>query len=323
MKSLFLVTMLIGIPDVFAQPPDVRLAMSVNLREALERSGFEDGIRTSGGPDLNRKLTSSAFGTSPDTFVAGYFFEDEGGQGFGPLHVSLFDRSRREWVHNGNLAADLERLRMRAGGSVVDVTINPKIVLLDTHANPSAGFTIVLDRSLNVITSLGGYGTHVTNEGAIWYFGNMVHFADTHQQTLKIFDVNRRSLHEIFPGSNLSPVAEAYKRQIKAIYAHLPANQHDADFDRDIEAVVERGSIRFAFVVGYGSDYLKTSGVAHPTLTTIARCDRGSTGRWSCSEREIGQFAREAGVLASPDADGRYDKRALETLAQTALDRKP
>jgi hypothetical protein len=45
----------------------------------------------------------------------------------------------------------------------------------------------------------------------------MVHFADTHQQTLKIFDVNRRSQHEIFPGPNLSPVAEAYRRQIKAL----------------------------------------------------------------------------------------------------------
>jgi hypothetical protein len=218
-KSLVLVTLLIGVPSVLAQPPDGRLAMSVNLREALERSGFDDGIRTDGRPDLERKLTSSAFGTSPDTFVAGYFFEDEleAGQGLGPLRVSLFDRSRRKWVHKGNVVAELERLRMRAGGSVVDVTVHPRMVLLDTHANPSAGFIIVLDRSLNVITSLGGYGAQVTNEGAIWYFGNMVHFADTHQQTLKIFDVNRRSQHEIFPGPNLSPVAEAYRRQIKAL----------------------------------------------------------------------------------------------------------
>jgi len=36
-KSLVLVTLLIGVPSVLAQPPDGRLAMSVNLREALDR----------------------------------------------------------------------------------------------------------------------------------------------------------------------------------------------------------------------------------------------------------------------------------------------
>src|SRR5712671_2193871 len=97
--ALFLAAVLSLSPSALAQPPAVRLAMSGSLRETLERSGFEDAIRTNNGPDLDRKLTSSAFGTSPDTFVAGYYFEDElDGQGLGPLHVSLFDRSRREWA---------------------------------------------------------------------------------------------------------------------------------------------------------------------------------------------------------------------------------
>jgi hypothetical protein len=298
--------------------------MSGNLREALERSGFEDGIRTNGGPDLDRTLTSSAFGTSPDTFVAGYYFEDElQGQGLGALHVSLFDRSRRDWIHKHNVSADVENLGLMAGGSVLGIVVNATLVSLDTHASPSAGFTIVLDRSLNVVTSLGGYRSRVTNDGSIWYFGNMVHFADTHQETLKIFDSGRRRESEIFPGTKLSSIAEGYRRRIRAVYAGLPAHQHDPDFDRTIQLVAERHSTSFAFVVGYGSDYLDGSRVVHPTLTTVARCDRRSTGDWSCSEREIAQSARDAGVSVSADSHGRYDTHTLETLVQAAFDRKP
>jgi hypothetical protein len=322
--TVLLAAILCVTPNLFAQPPTVRLAMSGTLRKALERSGFDDGIRTNNAPDLDRKLTSSAFGTSTDTFVAGYYFQDElvDGQGLGPLHVSLFDRSRREWVYGQNVTADVEKLGLMAGGSVMGILVNPRIILLDTHFSPSAGFTVVLDRSLKVVTSLGGYGTRVTNEGLIWYFGDMVHFADTHQETLKIFDLDRRAEVEVFPGPKLSPVAEAYRRQIKTIYARLPANQHEDDFDRSIQFVVERSSTSFAFVAGYGSDYLDGTGVAHPTLTTIARCDRQQAGQWSCSEREIDQFAREIGADVSRDTGGGYDKRTLESLVKAALDRK-
>jgi hypothetical protein len=321
----FLLAAILSItPSVFAQPPAVRLDMSETLREALERSGFEDGIRTNNAPDLERKLTSSAFGTSTDTFVAGYYFQDELVEGhLGPLHVSLFDRSRREWIYKQNVTADVEKLGLMAGGSVLGIVVNPKIILLDTHFSPSAGFTVVLDRSLNVVTSLGGYGTRVTNEGSIWYFGDMVHFADTHQETLKVFDLERRTEVEVFPGPKLSPLAEAYRRQITAAYARLPKNQHEADFDRSIGSVIERSSTRFAFIVGYSSDYLGGSGVDHPTLTTVAQCDRKPAGPWSCSEREFDQFAREIGADVSRDTRGSYDKRILESVLRAALDRKP
>jgi hypothetical protein len=323
-RTIFLAALLTLAPSTPAQPPSVRLAMSKNLREALERSGFEDGIRTTDVPDLDRKLTSSAFGTSSDTFVAAYYFQDQlEDQGLGPLHVSLFDRSRREWVHQPDVTADLEKLGLRSGGSVTRVVVTPKILLVDTHYSPSAGFTVVLDHSLSIVTSLLGYGAQVATDGSIWYFGDMVHFADTHQETLKMFDVGRRIELEVFPGEKRSPLAEGYRRHIQTIYASLPSVQRDPEFDRSIPSVLERDSKTFAFVVGYGSDYLEGSGVAHQRLTTIGRCDRQSSGEWSCSEDEIAKFARDAKVSISPDSDGRYGQRALETLVRSALDRKP
>ena len=324
MTSILATALLAVLPIVPAQSPAVRLEMSVNLRQALERSRFEDGIRTANAPDLDRKLTSSAFGTSPDAFVAAYYFQDElEGQGLGPLHVSVFDRVRRQWVHKQNIIAEVEKLGMMAGGSVLGVVVHPKIVLLDTHVSPSAGFTLVLDRSLDVVTSLAGYRAHVTNEGSIWYFGDMVHFADTHQETLKIFDLARRREFEVFPGAGPSPLAEGYRRQIKAVYDRLPDNLRTPDFDRSIRSVVDRHSASFAFVVGYGNMYLEGVGVAYPRLTTIGRCDQGSTGEWSCSEREITEFARDAGLSVSLDSYGGYAAATLDTLVQAAMDRKP
>ncbi len=321
---LFLAILLALAPVAAAQPPEVRLRMSGSLREALDRSGFDDGIRTNDGPDLDRRLTSSAFGTSSDTFVAGYYFQDElDGQGLGPLHVSLFDRSRRTWVHKANISADVERLGLMAGGSVLGVIVTPKTLLLDTHFSPSAGFTIVLDRSLNVVTSLRGYRPRVTGDGSIWYLGDMVHFADSHQETLRLFDLGRKEEVEVFPGATLSPLAAAYQRKIRTIYAKLPANQRDPSFDRDIQEVAERDSSAFAFIVGYRSDYLDGSHVDHPRLTTIARCDRRSRGRWSCTEQEIRAFARGIQFSLTPDADGRYTSRDLDALAQAALKRRP
>src|SRR5262245_32742961 len=192
LTSVFLLVAVLEARAVSAQPPAVRLAMPASLREALERSGFDDAVRAENIPDLDRTLTSSAFGTSTDTFVAGYYFQDElYGQGLGPLHVSLFDRKRREWVHQPNVDRAVERLGMMAGGSVMSVGVWPTMVLLNTHFSPSAGFTVVLDRSLTVLTSLGGFGVHVANDGSMWYFGNMAH-ADTHQETLRTFDLGRR-----------------------------------------------------------------------------------------------------------------------------------
>src|SRR4029450_5998816 len=141
------------------------------------------------------------------------------------------------------------------GGSVIRVLVSSTTVLLDTHATPSAGFILVLDRSLNALASLGGYGLLVTDNGSFWYFGNMVHFADTHQETLKTFDPGRRREIEIFPGRKLSTTAEAYRRRIKDIYSRMPEVQRTADFDRSIDAVAERDSTSFAFVVAYSSDY--------------------------------------------------------------------
>ena len=296
---------------------------SRTLREALVRGGFEDAIRTGRGADLDRGLTSSAFAKSATVFVAGYYFEDELDQQrrLGRLHVSLYDRRRNRWVHNDDVIAEAGRRGLDVGGSVLDVVISEKVVLLDTHATPSAGQTLVMDRSLHLLSSLSGFHARPTSDGSIWYFGNMTHFADTHQETLKFFDLKRHAESEIFPGSALSAVATSYEQQIKAIFASYPEFQTASTFDRTITSVMERDA-RLSFLVQYGSNYLENKRVTAPTFVTIARCDRRrDSSKWSCAESELETFARQVGVTPSKDRNGRYDTRTVEALIRNALDR--
>ena len=83
---LYMTVVVLGILSAQAQEP-------ATLRAMLASAGFEDGATGVGAHDLDRALTSSAFGTSADSFVAAYYFVDESpNQLLGPLRVSRFDR---------------------------------------------------------------------------------------------------------------------------------------------------------------------------------------------------------------------------------------
>ena len=69
---------------VAAWPP----AVPETLRECLIASGFEIAASVAGGPDLDRRLTSSECAASGDQFVAAFYFADEiTGQRLGPRHL--------------------------------------------------------------------------------------------------------------------------------------------------------------------------------------------------------------------------------------------
>lgn len=275
----------------FAQSRDLTLSSARTLRQALERSGFDDAILASDGPPLDRQLTSWDGGVSADIFVAGYYFEDElNGPSLTRLHVSLFDRLRRKWPHRHDLGEEIENRGLMIGGSVIGVTVHPRVVVLGTHASPSAGFAIVLDRSLKLVASLPGYHARVMTDGSVLYGGNLVHFSPFHQETLKLFDLDRRTNVDVFPGTTLSPLAAAYKREVTRVYATVKGSPppHLAGFDRSIDRVEVRGSSRIDFVVRYYvGDYPRSDRGPFSSLTTVVRCQRLPSRAWSCTEREI------------------------------------
>jgi hypothetical protein len=309
-----------------AQPPDVRLAMSPTLREALSRSGFRDGEAAPETPELDRKLTSSAFGRSEQAFVAAYYFEDELKDGsLGPLRVSRFDRQARGWTHAAAFDENMS-------GSVTSVHSTPRYVLVSLHLTPSAGGVLVLGSSrLNLLVTLGGFAPLVMADGSIIFSGNMTHFAPTHQQRLLAFDPDASREIELFPGKKESPLAAGYRRVVRRAYASLSQAVKEEfqdssdgpvdDYDRSIGSVHEGGDgTRIAFHVTYNCFRIENV-VPVPPMRTLVRCDRRAKRPWSCGERELEQVARDLHYQLARDVEGHLTRATLDSLVDTVLRR--
>ena len=255
------------------------LRTSTTVREALLRSGFDDGVLASQPPDLDRRLTSSSFAATEDVFIAGYYFDDEVEDStLGPLHVSRFERATRRWTH-----APLFRGDDR--GSVIEVQAGSR-VLVEMHASPSASHTLVLDsRTLHVLTIVYGFQSRVMADGSTRFIGSMVHFAPTHQEKLMLLDATDGRTIEVFPGTYRSVLADAYRRTIRAAYARVPGSarakyEHSGygpidDFDRSFVAIADTRGTRIAFVAVYdcGRCY---DGLEVPPMPTAVVCDRNA-----------------------------------------------
>lgn len=258
------------------------------LRAALAGFRFDAAASAPGAPLLDRELTSSAYGRTPDDFVAAYYFKDESGSSLGPLHVSYYDRRASRWAHASELGD--------AGRSALSVQIGESLIVVDLKQTPSAGSLLVLDKEkLKVITKLPGYFSMVMPEDMVLFGGNMVHFASVHQERLLVFDPKSGRQTEIFPGSPPSTIAAHYRRTVERFYENLPAeqkkryaeaNRSPGGFNLDAGPLaIRKDRTRFVFLATYDCQDL---GEAAPApVQTVVRCD--AMGRsWSCKEREIG-----------------------------------
>lgn len=298
------------------QPP-------VTLRAALARYGFDNAVGAADAPRLDAPLTSSEFGASPTAFAAAYYFRDElKGEGFGRLHVSVFDRPSGRWKHAPAVRKPV--------GSVLGVRVSARYVLIEGHASPSAGVGVLLNRaSLRVVTRLPGYGLRLLRGDTILYHANMVHFAPLHQERLIVFDPQTRREVEIFPGKQESAIAATYRRSIRATYDSLPAAQKAtfeqsaygpvADFDRSISFLADRPTgDRLAFVASYDSDRLDKK---IPRAQALVECDRKASLVWSCSERDLDEAARAYAFELRRQPNGWFESADIDPLIKRVLDR--
>jgi hypothetical protein len=190
-------------------------------------------------------------------------------------------------------------------------------VLIDTHVNPSAGYTLVLDKNFELVGSLYGFATHVLPDGAILFESSLVHFAPMHQAKLKMFLPNTKQEMEVFPGTLKSPyggmvmkgIHDALIRIGKERGIEASRNGFEiVDFDRSIGTVhLSESGGEIGFTVWYGSDRFsandpsrlvvnnelmpKDSSWPAYDFAVIARCARnGAT--WTCREEEITAIAK-------------------------------
>lgn len=291
------------------------------LRAALLHHGFATAIGAPEMPKVDAPLTSSEFGVSGGTFAAAYYLREEVlGQGLGRLHVSVFDRTSGRWRHAAALRQQI--------GSVLGVSVGDRYILIEGHANPSAGVGLLLNRTnLRTVARLSGYGLRLLSSGSILYHANMVHFAPVHQERLMVFEPRTRSEAEIFPGKAESVVAASYRRSILTAFEKLSASQKGAfeqsaygaldDFDRNISHLAERpAGDRLAFVASYESARMEKR---IPRAQTLVQCDRTSALVWSCNERDLDEAARAFAFELRRQPNGWFENADIDPLIKKAL----
>ena len=238
------------------------------LRRMLATSGFATLAEHFPLAELDRPLNSSRFTYDRDRFVAALYFADEmpGQYQLGPVHLLRVDRS------GAILRADLPELR----GTVMSISLGTPI-LISTHITPSAGHVAVLDQHLKPIKLLDSYWPERLPGGRVFYRGNMVHFADVHQQTLHVFDPASGVSSELYPVAEWPAALRGYDRSIREV-------QFNASGDV------------IAFALGYNRQGMPYG----YERQTVVRCQR-ALGKWACRGRQLESAARGFGIALPED----------------------
>jgi hypothetical protein len=330
MRFLVAAALLLGLVAVPAAQIDWK-----TLRQLIAETPFKQATADLMPSELDRVPSGSYAVTMPDAFVAVVTFADETSpQGYlGPAHVYRVSR-------NGHVVR-------RVVEGATNVFVANGRLFRSEHRSPSAGAFFPLDENLNDGVELLGFGVEELGPRAVLYDGNMVHFAQVHQDTKWIYELDSAKAIEVFPGSFRSETAarieaavtETVRRNKTRGWGGILSDGEPGSFDRYCEQqLIAAGGNAFALIVHYSHDYLdrvdsnrtgpdrKRRSIENDwpvyTASTVARCARQASNQWSCSERALDLAAREYGITIPANewpAVGRKD--ALEQLMQKELSR--
>jgi hypothetical protein len=198
------------------------------LRDALARNRIPVAGRES--DDLNRRIANYAALDEPQAFVIGYFREDGSGAPGETLYVDLYRKGEGVWVtrHFEREAEGGAEGRAVFGGSVVRISRCAQALLIETHVNPSAAYTLVLGNDLAYRDSIYGWPLAVFRSGLVIYQNSETHFAPTHYVEVSVYDTSTGRHWPIYPRKPYSPVRQAHIEKIRAAYAQRGAEWFQA-----------------------------------------------------------------------------------------------
>ena len=190
---------------------------SNTLGDVLKGSGIPTSGRTAS--DLDRRITSYATFDAPDEFVIGYYSDDGAGLLGETLNVDLYRKAQAQWVTRrfGRNAEDGDH-RSLFGGSVIGIAKARDCFLLNTHVNPSASLTLVVDMDLNYRDTLFGWAVAIFPDGLVAYQHSEVHFAPTHYVEMSIYDPRSKKHWQIYPKKPYPPVRQQHVEKVRAAY---------------------------------------------------------------------------------------------------------
>src|SRR5207244_11877711 len=93
------------------------------------------------------------------------------------------------------------------------------MLLSATHANPSAGCTLVRAEDLAVRDVLSGWPMAAFADGRIVYQRSQPHFVAVHPLEVSIYDPRSRTHRAIYPPRPPPPLRLEHMRKIQALYS--------------------------------------------------------------------------------------------------------
>ncbi len=233
---------------------------SSTLRNALIGSGIPvTGLEAT---DLDTKITSYATLDAQDEFVIGYYPDDGKGLLGETLCVALYRKHQSQWVTRrfGRNAEGKENQSL-FGGAVVGILKSGDYFLFNTHVNPSASLTMVVDKDLNYHDSVYGWAVAIFPDGLIIYQHSEVHFAPTHYVEISVYDPRSKRHWQIYPKKPYQPVRQQHIGKVRAAYqkrgdAWFREHNHHGDpelFDNYLQGeVAANGATHsLAFVIAF------------------------------------------------------------------------
>lgn len=269
------------------------------LREALLKEGV--AVTSPQAPaDLDRAITSYAVENEADQFAVAYYWLGETDQLPDTFRISVLDKASGAWTH-AELPSTTDAYGAPFGiGSLLQIHHTGQRIYLDTHANPSAGTLLVLNRQLQPVAALNGWLELVFPNDTVVYQHSMVHFSSTHPAELWVYEPEPKRNIRLYPNKPYQPVRRAYMKKVKKIYEDLGedwfrVNNHHMDpelFDTSIspEVVGNDAGTSVAFLAQFGD--LGSSPASTPVQEVLVVCRNIASTRARCTEKELDPVRR-------------------------------
>jgi hypothetical protein len=269
------------------------LLAAANVRaETLRQVLQQNGIPISGflPAELQAQVSSSAADSNAEAVFLAYPAE-RGEEMIGPpLSVVVYHRTTRKVVRRAIAPGETSD---ECTGSVLGISEQAGYILVETHINPSASCTMVLDADLRVRHTLFGWSVARLGTAGVLLEEDEVHFAPVHPLRLEVFDLAGGRRQEVYP-----PDGDALRAQFsRELRPHLPSDSwcrehnHPCDassFDEELgEAVfADAAGTKFGLIVtydagGFGEDAGRVIG-----SRSVLYIYRRSADSWTyCQER--------------------------------------
>ncbi len=168
---------------------------------------------------LARRITSFASLDDAEVFTIAYYPDDGSGRLGDSLYIDLFNRSQRSWlsreIQRGGPEAEGREI---FGGSVLGISRSRDFFYLNTHVDPSAGYTLILTADLRNFATIYGWPLAVFPDGLLIFQNSEVHFAPTHYAEVSVFDPRTKRSWLVYPRKPYEQVRLEHIAQVRAAY---------------------------------------------------------------------------------------------------------